>query len=260
MKWAAAFAPLAMVLSLSSCAELFGTTTPDTEATTQKTPEEKAGAPEEKGGQKEDVGKTAEEQGKAGEDKTKTTEASKAASTGTSTAVSAQKKKEAVVKTADEQGRVLDEKIKAIEASNKALREKTAAMEQELSALKTRNEAIYKSVTNEYSSATIDTTARDFAVAKNPYGSFLIACDGIAPVPNGYEVKLSIGNLTSASYDHYKLRVKWGDRSVEFKRTSPIPPGTWAKVSVILAPAKAENVRTISVFLEIEDVLLKKNK
>lgn len=169
-------------------------------------------------------------------------------------------KKEAVGKTADDQRRAWEEKMRTLEASNKSLREKTAALEKELAAVKSRNDIIYESVTNESTPAIIDTAARDFAVAKNPYGSFLIACDGVAPYPNGYEVKLSIGNLTSASYDHYRLRIKWGDRSVEFKQPSQIPPGTWAKVSVVLAPAKAESVRTISVYLEIEDVVLKKNK
>lgn len=169
-------------------------------------------------------------------------------------------KKESVGRTADHQSRAWEEKMRTLEASNKALRERTAALENELAAVKSRNDIIYESVTNESSPAVIDTTARDFAVARNPYGSFLIACDGVAPYPNGYEVKLSIGNLTSASYDRYKLRIKWGDRSVEFKQPSRIPPGTWAKVAVVLAPARAESVRIITVFLEIEDVVLKTNK
>ncbi len=215
-----AFTLLASVLFLSSCAEFQDMTTPDDAATAPKKSEARAGAPEDRGGKKESVRKTAD----------------------------------------DQQRRVWGEKMRTLEASNKALRERTAALEKELAAVKSRNDAIFETVTNESAPAIIDTAARDFAVARNPYGSFLIACDGVAPYPNGYEVKLSIGNLTAASYDHYKLRIKWGNRSVEFKQPSQIPPGTWAKVSVVLAPAKAESVRTISVFLEIEDVVLKKNK
>jgi len=218
-KRAAAFAPFALVILLSSCAEFQDMTTPDDAAPTPKKSEARAGAPEDRGGKKEAVGKKEDDQRKAWE-----------------------------------------EKMRALDASNKALRERTAALEKELAAVKNRNDVILESVTNESAPAIIDTAARDFAVARNPFGSFLIACDGVVSYPNGYEVKLSIGNLTSASYDRYKLRIKWGDRSVEFKQPSQLPPGTWAKVSVVLAPAKAESVRTISVFLEIEDVVLKKNR
>ena len=246
-----AFGSLAMILMLSSCAEFQAWLNPDQAAQDQNKPEANLGASEEKGKSPEDKGKQEEAVGKTAEEKGKP--------------------KEAVGKTGDDQARQAEEKIKALEGSVKSLKDKTASLEKDLkdrtallekdlAAVKNRNDQIYESFTSRSTPAIIDTTAQDFAVARNLYGSFLIACDGVKPYLNGYEVKLAIGNLTHARFDGYKLKVKWGDRTSDFKKTAVILPGTWTKINVVLTPALAESVRKISVSLELEDVILNKQK
>jgi hypothetical protein len=153
-----------------------------------------------------------------------------------------------------------EERIKNLEGSMRALKDKVSTMESTVGNLKTRSDSISDSLSGPSAPARIDTTVRDFSIAKNMYGSFLVACDGITPYLTGWEVKLTIGNLTSARFDGYKLKVKWGDRTAEFKKTDTILPGTWAYVTVVITPAKADAVRKILVYLEMEDVVLKKNK
>ncbi|MBI3793398.1 MAG: hypothetical protein HY280_01545 [Nitrospinae bacterium] len=161
----------------------------------------------------------------------------------------------------EEQGKVWDGKIKGIEGSMRSIKEKTMTMEKDLAAVKTRNDSLYDSITGVSAPAKIDTTGRgDFSVAKNIYGSFLIACDGLSPIPGGYEVKLTIGNVTAARFDGYKLKVKWGDRVVELRKGDSIMPGSWTSISVVLSPATADSVKKILVYLEMTDVVLTKQK
>jgi hypothetical protein len=153
-----------------------------------------------------------------------------------------------------------EEKIKSLEGSMRALKDRVSTMESTVGNLKTHNDSTSDALSGPSAPARIDTTVKDFSIAKNMYGSFLVACDGITPYLTGWEVKLTIGNLTSARFDGYKLKVKWGDRTAEFKKTETILPGTWAYATVVLTPAKADAVRKILVYLEMEDVVLKKNK
>jgi hypothetical protein len=199
----------------------------------------------------EDKNKTPDSKGKTSGDKGKADASGK-------TSTDKGKPGEAPAKPAEKSA---DEKIRSLEGSVRSLKEKVMSLEKDVGAVKSKSDSIGDTISARSIPAIIDTTSPgDVSVAKNLFGSFLIACDGVTHYLTGYEVKLTIGNLTSARFDGYRLKVKWGDRTKEFKKTEEILPGTWKKVTVVLEPATAESMRKLQVNLEMDDIVLKKEK
>ena len=103
-------------------------------------------------------------------------------------------------------------------------------------------------------------------------GSFLIACQDVTPYLDGYKVRFSIGNPSSASYQGFKLTAQWGKKmpakpradwvkSLGYKQmtfTETLFPGAWNDVEIILSPAKSDDLGYLEMHMETDTVRLNK--
>jgi hypothetical protein len=86
---------------------------------------------------------------------------------------------------------------------------------------------------------------------------------------------LTIGNPSYATYNDYKLKVRWGkqydwakytkasydewDKSIQEKEISfpgALEPGKWNKVEVILAPVTAEQLAYLTLSMDAMGIVL----
>lgn len=140
----------------------------------------------------------------------------------------------------------------------KKLRSELFALELRLSAL-------------ESGDATVSTEEEGYDVAKTKFGPFTVSTRGAAPYLDGFKVKLRIGNLTNANFSGAKLNVAWGppftEKSVEewsknqkkkqIDLTTRFLSGAFTDVEIVLTPAKAEEIKSIAIGIELNQLSLR---
>jgi len=112
-----------------------------------------------------------------------------------------------------------------------------------------------------------------FSVVRTRYGSALVTYDKVTPTADGFELLLRIGNLTGATFDGVKVGLnygppapqtqngvppttdQWKDFSArqqhkDFDLTTNIVGNRWNYIKLVVAPAKPDEVRQISVSLD----------
>lgn len=113
---------------------------------------------------------------------------------------------------------------------------------------------------------------KGFVRIDSEIGSFFVSMTDIVPYANGYKASFNIGNPNQALYTNPILRVKWGpafgnseavkagakERSNQITILSNLKPGTWNRVSVIMAPAEKNEIESIQVSLETPTVSMAK--
>lgn len=102
-------------------------------------------------------------------------------------------------------------------------------------------------------SALVSTQEKGYAIARTKFGSFAIVCKDVNQFLDGYKVRLSIGNLTSARFDGTKIFVKWGKsflKNKEISVTDSFFPGRYTTIEVVITPAKPEDVKELIVTLK----------
>ena len=144
------------------------------------------------------------------------------------------------------------------------LLEKVTKLEGEIASLQYRISSL------ESDDATVSTEKEVYGVARTNFGPFVMVSRGVTPHLDGYKITLSIGNLTSATFHGAKLKVGWGPRPTdgtvdltnykdrEFDVTTVFYPGAYSLVEISLTPAKADEVRRISVGMHLNQVALRK--
>ncbi len=100
-------------------------------------------------------------------------------------------------------------------------------------------------------------------------GNLIISLDELKKYANGYKATFLIGNPNHVTFDGIKLSVHWGKylsekenftdwqqnlQSEDINIGKTILPGTWNKVTVIMSPATANNVGTILLSLESDNI------
>jgi hypothetical protein len=105
----------------------------------------------------------------------------------------------------------------------------------------------------------LDAVSKGFQRIDSDTGSFLVSCEDVTPYLDGYKIRLRIGNLSSATYNGFKLTVKWGRampttvdqadggtnslKEKEMSFTEDLRPGAWNSVEVVLSPAKPDQLK-----------------
>lgn len=155
-----------------------------------------------------------------------------------------------------------------IATSTSELTEKIAKLRSELFALQYRVSAL------ESGEATVSTEEEGYGVAKTKFGPFTVSTRSATPYLDGFKVKLRIGNLTNANFNWAKLNVSWGpplddknsknieewsknQRQKEIDLTKGFPSGAFTDVEIVLTPAKAEDIKTFSVGIELNQLSLR---
>lgn len=123
----------------------------------------------------------------------------------------------------------------------------------------------------ESSDATVSTEEEGYDVAKTKFGPLTVATRGAKPYLDGFKVKLQIGNLTNANFNGAKLNVGWGppfdekkdilewsknQRKKEIDLTTRFLSGAFTDVEIVMTPAKAEDIKSITVGIELNRLSL----
>jgi len=120
----------------------------------------------------------------------------------------------------------------------------------------------------EPSNALLSTVSEGYTIASTKFGPFIITKKGASQYQDGFKVKLGIGNFTSATFKGAKLHVTWGvlsgqdkkwinEQSKEFNITDELSSGAYTNVEIALTPAKADEIKTIQVGIELSQIYLK---
>lgn len=119
--------------------------------------------------------------------------------------------------------------------------------------------------------ASVSTEEEGYDVAKTKFGPFTVSTRGAVPYLDGFKVKLRIGNLTNANFNGAKLNVAWGpplteknaeEWSMNQKRkkidlTTRFLSGAFTDVEIVLTPAKAEEIKSITIGIELNQLSLR---
>lgn len=126
-----------------------------------------------------------------------------------------------------------------------------------------------------YRFASIDTDSKGYGKIETGLGTLFVSTQSAEPYLDGYKVHLSIGNPYFVTYSDFKLIASWGPpltNGAEFTKwsaaqknktnevTTPLYPGAWNAVELILAPATADELRNAQVAIELDKINLREPK
>jgi len=145
------------------------------------------------------------------------------------------------------------------------LRKSVARLEMDTFFLKSRIESL------ESGEATASTEEQGYDIARTKFGPFTVSTRGVTPYLDGFKVKLRVGNLTNADFNGAKLKLGWGppydgknyeewqkaQKKKEMSATNRFASGSFTDVEVILMPAKPEEIKSITVGFELDQLQLR---
>jgi hypothetical protein len=119
--------------------------------------------------------------------------------------------------------------------------------------------------------AIVSTEEQGYGIAKTNFGAFTVSVKTVTPYLDGFKVKLTIGNVTSADFNGAKLNVSWGPpfdttnpiesikkmKEKEFSITNKFSSGAFSDVEVALTPAKPDEVKTLNVGIQVDQLSLR---
>lgn len=120
--------------------------------------------------------------------------------------------------------------------------------------------------------ALVSTEGQGYGIARTKHGPFLINVEKVEPYMDGVKLKVSIGNITNATFSGADIVAKWGREykngddfdewekaQKEKKITTPVTffPGSYASVNLILTPAKSDEIKTIKIGIQFDRLSLR---
>jgi hypothetical protein len=138
-------------------------------------------------------------------------------------------------------------------STNESLQKQIINLKWDLTKLKLRVDGLMSG------SAEISTEDKTYGIANTSYGAFAFVCKNLTPYLDGYKAELQIGNLTSATFHGAFINVIWGqnfDKSKEISVNSKLFPGRYTNLDVVLTPAKPEEIKIISVTINLNTMSL----
>lgn len=120
--------------------------------------------------------------------------------------------------------------------------------------------------------ASISSEDKWYGIANTKFGAFTVSVLSVVPYLDGFKVKLQFGNLTSAHFHGAKITVDWGlplfdengptgnterHKKKEFTVLNQFSPGSFTNTEVILTPAKPEEVKKLSVGIDLNQLSMR---
>lgn len=123
--------------------------------------------------------------------------------------------------------------------------------------------------------ALMDATSKEYQVIYTVHGPYTISVDEARQYLDGYKLRLKIGNLTSAIATNVKLIVSWGPspgdsdfpntpgevhkafKTNEYNLSEVLMPGAFNAVDVVISPAKANELKMMTMKIVAGGVRLK---
>jgi hypothetical protein len=139
-------------------------------------------------------------------------------------------------------------------AENKSLKARLRTAELWIESLRSQIDGVHESA------ATISSDGISYDIAQTRHGAFLIIARSIVPHLDGYKIHLDVGNMTSATMNGAKVHVVWATytRTSDFNVTTKFTPGMYSGFDIFLSPAKPEEVKTLIISLEFNNVELRR--
>ena len=106
-------------------------------------------------------------------------------------------------------------------------------------------------------------------------GTLLISLADIKKYANGYKIILNIGNPTLATFNNINLTASYGKayqekedvikweknlKKIKIPINKPVLPGVWNKFSIVLSPAKEEDLEHIEIHFEGSSIFLMEDR
>lgn len=129
------------------------------------------------------------------------------------------------------------------------------------------------------SAARVSVDDKGYSFVRTEHGTFLINIDKAEPYLDGHKVTFRIGNMTSAKFSKPKLKIEYGPRMKEEGDVTKnyeeyissrknkdesilldLAPGSYTFVPVTIAPSTAEDLRDVTVSIELDVVELYQRK
>lgn len=133
----------------------------------------------------------------------------------------------------------------------------TATLQGEINQLEQRVTNLELSRQFSDSPAYLSTVSPGYGYGHSPLGVYLVDAKKTTPYLDGYKIELAVENLSSAWFTGAKMKVSWGttlQNATSVDLTNMFPPGRWTPVQVVLTPAKADDVKALSVSLTFNNV------
>jgi hypothetical protein len=170
----------------------------------------------------------------------------------------------------DKKVAALETKVASLEGRVAREAENSVQLQKDLVALEWKVESA------DDSEAVLDPTDQGYAFVRTRAGSLLVAVDNMTPYGDGQKLTLRIGNPMAITFNGFTVQVKYGRRfpkttdsakwqeeykarqdsmrEKEMKLTDTLRPGTWNKVTMILAPASPAEVGYLSIRIAVDNV------
>jgi hypothetical protein len=167
----------------------------------------------------------------------------------------------------------LTDQVKKLETDFTVLKDKVDIMSNDLAstskglnALSNKVESISNAYTGlaskiaalEPANALLSTENEGYTISSTKFGPFIIMKRGVSPYQEGFKVKLGIGNLTGASFKGARLHVTIGNQQTKIYNISDeLSPQAYTNVEIAITPARADEIKTLQVGLELSQIYLK---
>ena len=176
------------------------------------------------------------------------------------------------------QDATLQKQLKALESRVEGNDNTISELQIEIAALQGRLGTL------EDTEATLNLTERNYSLVKSNVGNLLAVVNDIKPYSDGQKISLLIGNPYNMTFDGYTIIVRYSRRLPEFpnvndpeKRkiwlseiskyresqkqkvvviTDKLLPGRWNKTTIVLAPAKPEEIGSIGIKISTNVLVL----
>jgi hypothetical protein len=166
------------------------------------------------------------------------------------------------------------------EESADSSKERLSALEKRVTDLESKV-SFYKYLIDQkqvkYDSVQLDPSLHSFQRLDSDTSTFLVSVEDASPYLNGYRIKLSIGNPSSATFSGTKVKVRWA-RAYDFSKytnesykqwqdsihekevplTDALMPGVWNNVDLDLVPSAPDELGYLIVSMTSPSVILKK--
>lgn len=177
-------------------------------------------------------------------------------------------------------------RLVAVEEQARAVEQRAAELEGELKKLRERVDEVAfdlflaKVQLDQNKTATFDpSNPRGFQRVESNNGTFLVSVEDVRPYLDGHRVTLHVGNPQQATFGGFKMKVGWARRmpsstkgaqtsqeawkafheskqEKEFSFTETLRPGTWNRISFVVAPAKAEEFGYLELSMTTNQVVM----
>jgi outer membrane murein-binding lipoprotein Lpp len=164
----------------------------------------------------------------------------------------------------------LASQVSTLEFQNKALEARVGWLEGTVNILQAQASA------GAYETATFDPgEPRHYSRIDTTGGTFLVMLEDVTPYVDGFRVTFKFGNPSSATFNGFKIKAKWGSRfdfkakganwatwhaslrEKEISVTDNLYAGSWNSVSFVVSPAKREEFGYLQLSTETDRVILR---